>query len=145
MCMKVSGKVGNRPMNNCLNFGGDSDHRLNTWIVFRIRHYCEIRKVVSSDCAALRCRAGRALAGIDHHSNYGVITSPALGGGRHCPIASSFISISRLWVVCMQMCVIGTPEDSTEKPHSVPCQNEGFCLNGGTCYHFESLDRDYCV
>ena len=62
--MKVSGKVGNRPMNNCLNFGGDSDHRLNTWIVFRIRHYCEIRKVVSSDCAALRCRAGRALAGI---------------------------------------------------------------------------------
>ena len=28
-----------------LNFGGDPDHRLHTGIVFRIRHYWEIRKV----------------------------------------------------------------------------------------------------
>jgi len=28
-------KVGNGPMNNWLNFGGDPDHRLGTGIVFR--------------------------------------------------------------------------------------------------------------
>jgi len=33
---KFSGKV--RPMNMWLSFGGDSDHRLDTGIVFRIRH-----------------------------------------------------------------------------------------------------------
>jgi len=42
--MKFSGKVGNGP---ALNFGGDPDHRLDTGIVFRIRHYWEIRKVVN--------------------------------------------------------------------------------------------------
>ena len=36
--MKFSGKVGNRPLNELLNFGGDPDHRLDTGIVFRIRH-----------------------------------------------------------------------------------------------------------
>jgi len=35
-CMKFSWKVGNGPMNNRLNFGGDPDHRLDTGIVFRI-------------------------------------------------------------------------------------------------------------
>ena len=30
--MKFSAKVGNGPMNNWLNFGGDPDHRLDTWI-----------------------------------------------------------------------------------------------------------------
>ena len=45
--MKFSAKVGNGPMNKCLNFGGDPDHRLDTRIVFRIRHYWEIRKVVN--------------------------------------------------------------------------------------------------
>ena len=45
--MKFSGKVGDGPVNKCLNFGGDPDHRLNTGIVFRIRHYWEIRKVVN--------------------------------------------------------------------------------------------------
>jgi len=33
--MKFSGKVGNGPLNNWLNFGGDPDHRLDTGIVFR--------------------------------------------------------------------------------------------------------------
>ena len=42
--MIFSGKVGNMPTNKCLNFGGDPHHRLDTGIVFRIRHYWEIRK-----------------------------------------------------------------------------------------------------
>ena len=46
------------------NFGGDPDHRLDTGIVFRICHYWEIRKVVSTDCAARRCSAMHVLAGI---------------------------------------------------------------------------------
>jgi len=37
--MKFSEKVGNGPVNKLLNFRGDADHRLDTWIVFRIRHY----------------------------------------------------------------------------------------------------------
>jgi len=46
--MKFSGKVGNGPMNNkWLNFGGDPHHRLDTGIVFLIRHYWEIRKMVN--------------------------------------------------------------------------------------------------
>ena len=51
------------PMNKWLNFGGDPDHRLDTGIVFWIRHYWETRKVISTDCAARRCIAGHALAG----------------------------------------------------------------------------------
>ena len=62
--MKVSGKIGNGPVNKWLNFGGDPDHRLGTGIVFRIRLYWEIRKVVSTDCAAQRCSARHALVGI---------------------------------------------------------------------------------
>jgi len=42
--MKLSEKVGNEP-----NFGGNPDHRLHTGVVFRIRHYREIRKVVIND------------------------------------------------------------------------------------------------
>ena len=64
ICMKFSGKVGNGPVNKRLNFGDDPDHRLDTGIVFRIRRYWEIRKVVSTDCAARRCSARHALAGI---------------------------------------------------------------------------------
>jgi len=45
--MKFSGKVGNGPMSKWLNFGGDTDHRLHTGIVVRIRHRWEIRKVVN--------------------------------------------------------------------------------------------------
>ena len=50
--MKFSKKVGNVPVNKLFNFGGDSCHRLDTGIVFRICHCWEIRKVVSTDCAA---------------------------------------------------------------------------------------------
>jgi len=45
--MKFSGKIGNGPMNKQLNFGGDPDHHLDTGVVFRIRHYWEIWKVVN--------------------------------------------------------------------------------------------------
>ena len=51
--MKFSGKAGHcGPMNKRLNFAGDPDHRLNTWIVTRISHYWEIRKVAQTDYAA---------------------------------------------------------------------------------------------
>jgi len=54
---EFSGNVGNGPMNKPVNFDGDPN--LDTGIVFRIRHYWEIRKVVSTDCAARRCSARR--------------------------------------------------------------------------------------
>ena len=38
--------------------------RLDTEIVFRVRHYWEIGTMVSTNCAAQRCSAGHALAGI---------------------------------------------------------------------------------
>ena len=44
--MKFLAKVGNEPANKWLSFGVYSDHRLDTGIVFRIRHYWEIRKAV---------------------------------------------------------------------------------------------------
>jgi len=40
------------PINKRLNFGGDPDHRLDTGIVFRIRHYWEIKKVVNGHKSA---------------------------------------------------------------------------------------------
>jgi len=45
--MEFLGKVGSGPMNISLNFGGDPYRRLDTGIVFRIRHYWEIRKTVN--------------------------------------------------------------------------------------------------
>jgi len=47
--MKFSGKVGSGLQ---LNFGGDPDRRLDTGIVFRIRHCWEIRKVVNGHKSA---------------------------------------------------------------------------------------------
>jgi len=44
--MKLSAKVSNGPMNKYLNFGGNRDHSLDTGIIFRIRHYWEVWKVV---------------------------------------------------------------------------------------------------
>jgi len=80
--MKFSEKVGNGPMNKRLNFGGDMDRCLDTGIVFWIRHYWEIRKVVSSDCAARRPGAGQALAGI----------AIAMTSLRHRPTTDSHVS-----------------------------------------------------
>jgi len=45
--MKFSGKVGSGPVNKRLHFGGDPDHCLDTGIVFRVRHYWKIRKVIN--------------------------------------------------------------------------------------------------
>ena len=71
--MKFSGKVG-----NWLNFGGDPDHRLDIGIVFRIRHYWEIRKVVN----------GHKYAAHTDSSNGGT-GKTCLGGGIHCTSVSS--------------------------------------------------------
>jgi len=85
------------PVNKWLHFGGDPDHRLDTGIVFRICHYWEIRSGINRVPTAL-CEAA-----VRRHINYNVITPPAhdtqprktwLGGGIHCPSASSS------WVVC---------------------------------------------
>jgi len=43
--MKFLETVGNGPAKKWLNFGANPDHRLNTGIVFQIRHYWETRKV----------------------------------------------------------------------------------------------------
>jgi len=45
--MKFSGKVGNGPMDKSLNFGGNPNHGPDVEIVFVIRHYWQIRKVVN--------------------------------------------------------------------------------------------------
>jgi len=60
---------------------------------FRIRHYWEIRKVVSTDCAGRRCRAGHAPAGI---------TIATITSLRRRPTIDSHVSqwwwmISRHW------------------------------------------------
>jgi len=47
ICMKFSGKASNGPMNKWLNLIGDPDHNLDTGIVFLIRQYWEIQKVVN--------------------------------------------------------------------------------------------------
>jgi len=60
-----------------IEFWWRSGSRLDTGIVFRIRHYWEIRKVVSTDCTARHCSAGMACTNRHRHSNYDVIKSPA--------------------------------------------------------------------
>jgi len=72
--MKFSGKVGNWQKNKRLNFGGDPDHRLDTRIIFR-----EIQKVVNGHKSAAHT-----------DSPDGGTGKTCLGGGIHCPSASSF-------------------------------------------------------
>jgi len=76
--MKFSGKVGNRPMNKRLNFGGDPDHCLDTRIVSQICHYCEIRNVVHGHKSAVHTDSPDGSTG-----------KKFLGGGMHCPSAFS--------------------------------------------------------
>jgi len=76
--MKFSEKVGNGPTNKRLNFGGDPDHRLDTEIVFRNPHHCEIRKVVNGHKSAAYT-----------NSPDGGTGKTCLVGGMHCPGASS--------------------------------------------------------
>ena len=66
-----------RRKNSCLRdafvfFLWHTSRRLDTGIVFRIRHYWEIRKMVPTYCAARRACSSR-----HRHSNYHVITSLA--------------------------------------------------------------------
>ena len=61
-----------------LNFAGDPDHRLNTGIVFRIRHYLEIWKVANGHKSAAHT-----------DSPDGGIGKTSLGGGMYCPSVSS--------------------------------------------------------
>ena len=72
--MKFLRKVGNGPMNKWLNSGGDPDHRLDTGIVFRIRHYWEIRKVVNRHKSAAHTDS----------SDDGT-SKTCLAGSMHCP------------------------------------------------------------
>jgi len=65
-------------MNKRLNFGGDPDHRLDTEIVFQIRHYCEIRKVDNGHKSAAHT-----------DSSDGGTGKTCLGRGMHYPCASS--------------------------------------------------------
>jgi len=91
--MKFSGKVANGPVNNRLNFGGDPGHRLHTGIVFQIRHYCEIRKVVSIN----PCSAGHVLAGIAHDRQQNFIATlvrRALVEVCNVPVLLVFITLS---------------------------------------------------
>jgi len=70
-------------MNKLLNFGGDPDHRMDTGIVFRIRHYWEIRKVVNGYKSAAHT-----------DSPDGGTSKTCLGGGMHCPSASSIKNVT---------------------------------------------------
>jgi len=99
--MKFSEKAGNGPMNTRLNFGHDTDQLLDTGIVFRIRHYREIRKVVSTDCAARRCSARHALAGVAIATVASLRHRPTTDVpwrryAMHCPSASNYDFITRL-------------------------------------------------
>jgi len=55
------------------------DHRLDTEIVFRIRHYWEMRKVVNGHKSSARTDSPDGGSG-----------KTCLGGGMHCPSAASF-------------------------------------------------------
>jgi len=76
--MKFLGNVGNGPVNKRLNFGGDPNHRLHTGIVFRIRHYWKIQKVVNGHKSAVHT-----------DSPDGGNGETCRGRGMHCPSASS--------------------------------------------------------
>ena len=89
ICMKFSGKVGNGPVNNCLNFSGDPDHHLD--ILFSgfvtTGRYGKWYQLTAPHDAAVHSR--------HCHSNYDVITSPAHdrqrdwchGTGKTCLVA----------------------------------------------------------
>jgi len=72
----VQGKLA---VKNWINFGGNPGHHLDTGIVFRIRHYWEIRKVVNRHKCVART-----------DSRDGGTGKTCLGRGMHCPSAFSF-------------------------------------------------------
>jgi len=74
--MKSSGNVCNGSMDKLLNFGGDPGHRLDTGIVYRIRHFWEIRKVVNGHKSAAHTDSPDSGTG-----------KTCLGGDMHCTSA----------------------------------------------------------
>jgi len=85
--MKFSGKVGNGPMNKRIKFWWRSGSPSGYRDCFPVRHYWEIWKVVSSDCAARRCSARHALASVV------IATMTSL---RHRPTTDSGTDIATL-------------------------------------------------
>jgi len=81
--MKFAGKIVNGPMNKWLNFVGDPDHRLDTGIVFPIRHYWDILKVVNGHKSAAHTNSPDGSAGKTY-----------LGGGMHCASTSIVLAAS---------------------------------------------------
>jgi len=69
-------------VNKRLNFGADPDHRLYTGVVFWIRHYWEIRKVVNGHKSAARADSPDSDTG-----------KTCLGEGMHYPSASSGVVV----------------------------------------------------
>jgi len=65
-------------MNKQLNFGGDPDHRLDAGIVFRIRHYCDIRKGVNGTAINLLLILIRQMAALVRCALAEVCTVPVL-------------------------------------------------------------------
>ena len=61
--MEFSWKVDSGPVNKMIRFWWRSRSR-SGYCLLDLSLYWEIRKVVSTDCAARRCSAGHALAGI---------------------------------------------------------------------------------
>jgi len=64
-------------VNKRLNFDGDPDHHLDTGIIFRIRHYRAIQKVVNGHKSAAHTDSADGGTG-----------KTCLGGGMHCPSPS---------------------------------------------------------
>jgi len=81
--MKCSEKVGKEPLKKWLNFYGDPIHRLDTGMVFRVRHYWG--------------SIGRYwFARWEHWWD-------VRGGGLHSPSASSFIIGTFRWICCFTL------------------------------------------
>jgi len=78
--MKFSGKVGNGPVKKRLRFGGDPGQRLDTGIVFWIRHYWEIRKVVNGHKSAARTDSPDSGTG-----------KTWFGGGMYCSLSACIL------------------------------------------------------
>ena len=80
-------------MNKRLNVSVDQCHHLDTGIVFRIRHYWKIHKVVNRHKSAARTDLPDGGTG-----------KVCLGRGRYCPGASSLLCVLFVFRVCETVC-----------------------------------------
>jgi len=121
-------------MNRWLNFDGDPDHRLDTGIVFRIRQYWEIRKVVNEHKPAA------------HTDSPDVGTGKTwLGGGMHCPSAFSIYTWSTIWLLAGRGSAYPTgcvPVNATLLAYIMAKR-----LNGRSCFWCENFHRGqlFCI